>query len=144
MHRKLTGDIALVPQILDHRTGICAALKQNGFPILENAYALELLQANLQTLESIQRCSDCMPTIPREELDAVVVAILDLRPRLAKLKFRRRSPRKVILLTILEMSDSAATSTTNWTFGCTNVTHLEVELANAGLEGPKISVPFDK
>ena len=87
MHRKLTGDVASIPKSPDNWTGVCSALKQNGFLILLNVYALELRHANLQAVESIQGPGYSMPTIPREELDAVLVAILDLRPCLANLWF---------------------------------------------------------
>ena len=84
-HRELTHDIALVPKSRDHWTRICSALKQSGFPTLFNVYTLQLPQINFQTLETIQRYSSSMPTISREELDAVIVTILNLRPRSAKL-----------------------------------------------------------
>ncbi len=85
MHSKLIGDVASVPNISDYWTRICSALKQNGFPIRLNVYALELLQADLQILETVQSYISSMPTISREENDAVIVAILGLRPCLANL-----------------------------------------------------------
>ncbi len=49
-----------------------------------------------------------------------------------------------MLLTTFKMSDSAATSTATWILGCTEVIYLKVALANAGFEGPMISVPLDR